>query len=242
MCRLYAKDPAGVLHVCVPIQEFCSQVDYGMYVVWVTSFAELFNQTGQHWALVPQPPSTPKPSHIWRCYSTSAKIRFRCDRCGNAWTSMHGQVSFQYFLHRGPGAGTVFFQLFGQKCRVCVRERLRERVSATATTAAGQSAATEPQPAANAAAPAAEPAGAAAAAAAGGEDDDVGYANPMWYPDEVRRVLLELYVQVTSKLYPDLPRVVPPSGQQRRFGRPQQQHDPSLCQGCAAGTCRMKRR
>ena len=57
-----------------------------MYVVWVTVFAELFNRTGQHWALVPQPPSTPKPSHIWRCFSTSAKIRFRCvstsDRVG----------------------------------------------------------------------------------------------------------------------------------------------------------------
>ncbi|XP_037081367.1 receptor-transporting protein 4-like [Pollicipes pollicipes] len=190
ICVLYVKDPAGVLHVCVPIQEFGSQVEYGMYVVWVTSFAELFNQTGHHWALVPQPPSTPKPDRIWRCYSTSAKIRFRCDRCGNKWTSIHGQVSFQYFLRKGSGAGTVFFQLFGQKCSVCVRQRLRERVSATATTA----------------------------------------------------VLLELYVQVTSKLYPDLPRVVPPSGQQRRFGQPQQQHDLSLCQGCAAGICRMKRR
>ncbi|XP_043198250.1 uncharacterized protein LOC122368406 [Amphibalanus amphitrite] len=104
----------------------------GMYVVWVTAFAELFNRTGQHWALVPQPPSTPKPSHIWRCFSTSAKIRFRCDTCQNAWTSMHGQVTFQYFLHKGPGAGTVLFQLYGQKCRVCVRQRQRDRARAAA--------------------------------------------------------------------------------------------------------------
>ncbi|KAF0298196.1 hypothetical protein FJT64_004449 [Amphibalanus amphitrite] len=245
----------------------------GMYVVWVTAFAELFNRTGQHWALVPQPPSTPKPSHIWRCFSTSAKIRFRCDTCQNAWTSMHGQVTFQYFLHKGPGAGTVLFQLYGQKCRVCVRQRQRDRArAAAAAEGAGVAAPPTPPPeaeGATAAGPAgavgavggpagavgavagpAGPAGAvggpagagAAAPAPAEEEDDVPYSNPMWYPDEVRRVLMELYCQVSSKLYPHLPRPQPPAGHQRRFGRPQQAHDPALCQGCAAGTCRMVRR
>ena len=57
-----------------------------------------------------------------------------------------------------------------------------------------------------------------------------------------RQVLLELYCQVTAKLYPQLPRPTPPTGHQRRFGRPQQAHDPALCQGCAAGSCRMLKR
>ena len=53
---------------------------------------------------------------------------------------------------------------------------------------------------------------------------------------------MELYCQVTAKLYPHLPQPTPPAGHQRRFGRPQQAHDPALCQGCAAGTCRMLKR
>ena len=113
---------------------------------------------------------------------------------------MHGQVSFQYFLHKGPGAGTVFFQLFGQKCRVCVRQR-RERARAAAPGAgagAGAEGAApmtpppeEEEEVEGAAAPAPVPAAAPAPAPV---EDDVPYANPMWYPDEVRRVSTECSV------------------------------------------------
>ena len=137
---------------------------------------------------------------------------------------MHGQVTFQYFLHKGPGAGTVFFQLFGQKCRVCVRQRQRERSRAAATAsasaatstvttasagaagagagvgavggaAAGASGVLTPPPEEEGAVAAVAPA-AAAQPAGPREDDGVPYANPMWYPDEVRRVSIDCCARV----------------------------------------------
>jgi len=90
--------------------------------IWNGEFLRFFSHISSthQWELVPtfDPPNP--PSHIKQYYyRDTAKVRFVCMDCGNAWTSMKGQVAFWYHLNHELGTGVVSFKLFGQKCKHC---------------------------------------------------------------------------------------------------------------------------
>ena len=95
---------------------------------------------------------------------------------------------------------------------------------------------------------------------------DERFENPMWYPEEVTKVPLNLYAfqsltlrnsnilslqhtifQVLENLYTRVRHhfygdidLIQNIRIERRAGKPRNPHRPELCQACANGNCRMK--
>lgn len=61
------------------------------------------------------------------------------------------------------------------------------------------------------------------------------YEQPMWYPEEVGKVLLNVYVKIGQIYYGYLPSV--PLEKGRRTGKPRTPHNSTLCQACKDGVC-----
>lgn len=61
----------------------------------------------------------------------------------------------------------------------------------------------------------------------------------MWYPEEVAKVLHNLYVRVRHHFYGDID-LIQKLRVDRRPGNPRNRHRPELCQACANGKCKMK--
>merc|ERR1711990_551261 len=68
---------------------------------------------------------------------------------------------------------------------------------------------------------------------------DERFENPMWYPEEVTKVLENLYTRVRHHFYGDID-LIQNIRIERRAGKPRNPHRPELCQACANGNCRMK--
>ncbi|XP_023222079.1 receptor-transporting protein 3-like [Centruroides sculpturatus] len=60
------------------------------------------------------------------------------------------------------------------------------------------------------------------------------YETAMWYPEEVNKVLRNLYFKVGQKLYGVKQ---PPINRNRRPGKPRTPHNSNLCQACKDGVC-----
>lgn len=60
------------------------------------------------------------------------------------------------------------------------------------------------------------------------------YEDPMWYPEEVHKVLVNAYHRVGETFYGF---VTPPLIKQRRAGKPRTPHNSDLCQACKDGVC-----
>ncbi|XP_066940508.1 receptor-transporting protein 3-like isoform X1 [Macrobrachium rosenbergii] len=60
------------------------------------------------------------------------------------------------------------------------------------------------------------------------------FETPMWYPEEVQKVMTNLYYEVSSRMYGFY---TPPMIKNRRHGRPRAHHDSSMCQGCHQKIC-----
>jgi hypothetical protein len=159
-----------------------------MEVVWHYWFDSCFINytmtTGHRWILKPVSSEDAKiltNSPGVRIFKDSAKVRFLCKDCGNAWTSMKGRVVFWISLH--GQAGLVQFKLYGQRCQKC---------------------------------------------------NTSNYENAMWYPEEVVKVIKNVYSRVGQMFY-GLP--TPQHITERRVGRPRTQHNSAYCQACAEGIC-----
>lgn len=104
-----------------------------MIKVWHNEFNSLFGYFMQHWGhpwylqgvLYNAPECDPSPID----YHDSAKARFQCQMCGNAWTSMKGRIKFwlqPYALPSGQiCGGKLYFKLYGQKCQKCTPEEFQ---------------------------------------------------------------------------------------------------------------------
>lgn len=61
------------------------------------------------------------------------------------------------------------------------------------------------------------------------------FETPMWYPEEAQKVMTNLYHEVAGRIY----RLqTPPLIKDRRHGRPRQQHNSTMCEGCRQGLCK----
>ncbi|XP_071946079.1 receptor-transporting protein 3-like isoform X2 [Antedon mediterranea] len=60
------------------------------------------------------------------------------------------------------------------------------------------------------------------------------YETAMWYPEEVNKVLCNLYNRIGQAYYGF---VKPPMRYDRRAGKPRTQHNAALCQACQDGEC-----
>lgn len=87
-----------------------------MEIVWHGKFSELFATFPHPWTLKP----TDAPPQQATTFNDSAKVRFLCKNCGNAWTSMKGRVIFWIQFDAEQQAGVVYFKLFGQQCQKCM--------------------------------------------------------------------------------------------------------------------------
>lgn len=93
-----------------------------MEVVWHKYFEDLFVRFSPTvWNLVPVLDSFLQ-KRDFNTFQDSAKVRFLCQFCLNAWTSMKGRVVFFFKFFPETNYGLVMFQLFGQKCRKCKPE------------------------------------------------------------------------------------------------------------------------
>jgi hypothetical protein len=93
-----------------------------MDVIWHGAFGHLFSHFHpDRWTLAPseRDPSSPLQAS-YTVFNDSAKVRFLCHKCCNAWTSMKGRVVFWYKRDVTTQRGEVHFQLFGQKCQKCM--------------------------------------------------------------------------------------------------------------------------
>ncbi|KAG0730411.1 Receptor-transporting protein 3 [Chionoecetes opilio] len=61
------------------------------------------------------------------------------------------------------------------------------------------------------------------------------FETPMWYPEEAQKVMTNLYHEVAGRIYK---LQTPPLIKDRRHGRPRQQHNATMCQGCRQGLCK----
>lgn len=156
-----------------------------MEIVWNSWFSRLFSQLGS-WTLIPLVDDSDIIKKQFYSANDSAKVRFLCQNCCNAWTSMKGRIQFFYRLSP-DNTGVVYFQLYGQQCKKCMPKE---------------------------------------------------FEHSMWYPEEVYKVLLNLYHKVANVIYgAPLQTLV----KERRAGRPRTEHNSSLCQACSMGACREKR-
>ncbi|XP_042861090.1 uncharacterized protein LOC122246529 isoform X1 [Penaeus japonicus] len=64
------------------------------------------------------------------------------------------------------------------------------------------------------------------------------FETPMWYPEEAQKVMTNLYHEVANRVYG---LQTPPLIRDRRHGRPRQQHNSSMCEGCHQGICKTPR-
>ncbi|XP_047472085.1 receptor-transporting protein 3-like isoform X3 [Penaeus chinensis] len=64
------------------------------------------------------------------------------------------------------------------------------------------------------------------------------FETPMWYPEEAQKVMTNLYHEVANRVYG---LQTPPLIRDRRHGRPRQQHNSSMCEGCHQGICKAPR-
>ncbi|XP_068235985.1 uncharacterized protein [Palaemon carinicauda] len=62
------------------------------------------------------------------------------------------------------------------------------------------------------------------------------FETPMWYPEEVQKVMANLYYEVASCIYG---LITPPMIKNKRHGRPRAHHDSSMCQGCNQSFCQV---
>jgi len=96
-----------------------------MNIVWHGTFDLLFSsysvQFSHRWTLVPT--FNELDNSEFRLLHDSAKVRFLCQHCLNAWTSMKGRVMFWFKLNQTAQSGVVYFKLFGQKCGKCKPEK-----------------------------------------------------------------------------------------------------------------------
>lgn len=60
------------------------------------------------------------------------------------------------------------------------------------------------------------------------------YEQPMWYPEEVQKVLINVYNRVGQAFYGFQ---CPPIEKTRRVGKPRTPHNSQLCQACKDGVC-----
>ncbi|KAK7070121.1 Zinc-binding domain [Halocaridina rubra] len=60
------------------------------------------------------------------------------------------------------------------------------------------------------------------------------FETPMWYPEEVQKVMTNLYYEVANNVYGFQ---TPPTIKNRRHGRPRANHNAKMCQGCHQGYC-----
>ena len=63
---------------------------------------------------------------------------------------------------------------------------------------------------------------------------DQRYESPMWYPEEVQKVLINLYNRVGQAYYGFY---APMIEKNRRAGKPRTPHNADLCQACQDGVC-----
>ncbi|GFV37733.1 putative receptor-transporting protein, partial [Trichonephila clavipes] len=64
------------------------------------------------------------------------------------------------------------------------------------------------------------------------------YESAMWYPEEVRKVMTNIYNRVGEVYYGFQ---VPPYFNNRRAGKPRTPHNTELCQACKDGVCSERR-
>jgi len=140
----------------------------------------------------------------FRMFIDSAKVRFCCDKCGHGWTSMKGRVVFWYELFELADQSTFRFN-----------DQSRSRpfdynmVIGYCTYKLF------------------------------GQQCDVckienKFERPMWYPEEVTKVLNNLYNKIGQVYFGFKMQVI---DKQRRAGKPKTPHNSSLCQACHDGLC-----
>lgn len=60
------------------------------------------------------------------------------------------------------------------------------------------------------------------------------YETAMWYPEEIKKVLRNLFYKIGQVLYGA---IQPPISRDRRPGKPRTPHNSNLCQACSDGVC-----
>lgn len=145
----------------------------------------------------------------FRMFIDSAKVRFCCDSCGHGWTSMKGRVVFWYEL----------FELVHDND---TQSSNQEDKNDNQTTAEANNSLV----------------GYCAYKLFGQQCDickiENRFERPMWYPEEVAKVLGNLYNKF-GQVYFGFK--MPAIDKQRRAGKPKTSHNSSLCQACHDGVC-----
>lgn len=158
-----------------------------MTEIWEKEFRVIFAHFLPHcWFLVK---TFQSPSPRWKKFKDSAKVRFCCQTCGHAWTSMKGRVMFWFNLNNVENnypEGFLQYKLYGQQCNQC---------------------------------------------------KNGVFEDAMWYPEEVNKVLCNVYNKIGQTYYGFL---ISPIRQERRAGKPRTQHNSALCQACMDGECYRK--
>jgi len=177
----------------------------------------------------------------WFGFEETAKVRYCCAHCGNGWTSMKGKVLFHFFLfpswndllihgqvpnQAAPSCqlavksgksqqlvprkfGLIKFQVFGQQCgsKTC-KEMLafHNKKAKSRRHYPGNSF----------------------------QQNTPQFEYPIWYPEEITKVLQNLFHEISNKIYGG---PAPVRHISSRTGKPRGSHSPSLCQACRDGSC-----
>jgi len=161
--------------------------------------------------------SSPKGAGMrFKMFIDSAKVRFCCDHCGHGWTSMKGRVVFWYEL----------FEL--------VDEHSPKQTSWSLSSASQGQTGAPSRPLASGS----NLVGYCAYKLFGQQCDickiENRFERPMWYPEEVTKVLNNLYNKIGQVYFGFR---MPAIDRQRRAGKPKTSHNSSLCQACHDGVC-----
>lgn len=118
--KIYSKTPS-------PAVDALAAPDLiSMTEIWEREFRIIFASFLPHcWYLLK---TFQSPSPRWRRFKDSAKVRFCCQGCGHAWTSMKGRVMFWFHLSQEQPypEGFLQYKLYGQQCNQCQNGRFED--------------------------------------------------------------------------------------------------------------------
>ncbi|KAM7540030.1 hypothetical protein Aperf_G00000041874 [Anoplocephala perfoliata] len=151
------------------------------------------------------------------CFKDEAKTRFMCSKCNKQWTSMKGAITFVVILSHQT---TPFQEVEVAMGATGGRQSHQQRLIVTLHPGANVLFELFPQ--------------ACADCASHGE---VRLSPPKWYPEEVDKVLRNLFVNIHRTFYKNMIFWEHQFDRRRRAGHPTGRHDNTKCLACLNGMC-----
>nr|CUU00451.1 hypothetical transcript [Hymenolepis microstoma] len=157
-------------------------------------------------------------SHVQvACFKDEAKTRFMCSKCNKQWTSMKGAITFVVILSHQTTPIQEIEVPIGQTTD---RNSYRQRLTVILRPGANVLLELFPQACADCA-----------------FHSDVRLSPPKWYPEEVDKVLRNLFVNIHRTFYKNVIFWEQQFDRRRRPGHPTGRHDNTKCLACLSGMC-----